>query len=46
VIFDWKNYDLWERTMRTALKAENILMFIDGTLEKPEPKKGDDMSEL
>jgi len=46
VIFNGKNYDLWERAVRTALKAKNKLMFIDGTLQKPKPKEGDDLSEL
>jgi len=38
VIFDGKNYDIWEWAIRTALKAKNKLIFIDGTLEKPMPK--------
>ena len=37
VIFDGKNYDLWERAVRTALKAKNKLGFIEGTLKKPDP---------
>ena len=46
VIFNGKNYDLWERAVRTALKAKNRLMFIDGTFQKPKPKEEDDLSEL
>ena len=37
VIFYGKNYDLWERAVRTALKAKNKLGFIEGTLKKPKP---------
>ena len=36
LIFYGKNYDLWERAVRTALKAKNKLWLIDGTLTKPE----------
>ena len=46
VIFDGKNYDLWERAVKTALKSKNKLGFLDGTLTKPTPKEGQDMSEL
>ena len=45
VCFDGKNYDLWERAVRTTLRAKNKLGFINGTLTKPEDKK-DDSSEL
>jgi len=40
-VFDGNNYDLWEKAVRTALKAKNKLGFIDGTLSKPEVKEGD-----
>ena len=46
VIFDSKSYDLWEKAVRTALKAKNKSVFIDGTLAKPTPKTGEDTLEL
>ena len=42
VLFDEKNYDLWERAIRTALKAKNKLGFIDRTLVRPTIKDGDE----
>ena len=33
--FNGKNYDLWEKAVRTALKAKNKLGFIDGSITKP-----------
>ena len=45
VIFDGTNYDLWQRDVRKALKAKNKLCFIDGSLPRPEPKKGEELSE-
>ena len=44
-VFDGKNYDMWERAVRTALKAKNKLGFIDGTLPRPKQKKGEEFSE-
>jgi len=35
VIFDGKNYDLWEKVVRTSLRAKNKLQFIEGKFEKP-----------
>ena len=46
VVFDGKNYDLWKRAVRTALKAKNKLGFIDGTLTRPKAKEGEDFSEV
>jgi len=46
VIFDGKNYDLWERAVRAALKSKNKLGFINGALIIPTPKQGEDTSEL
>jgi len=46
VIFDGTNYDLWKRAIKTALKVKNKLGFIDETLKKPEPKMGEDATEL
>ena len=40
-VFDGDNYDLWEKAVRTAVKAENKLGFIDGTSKKSEVKEGD-----
>ena len=45
VIFNDKNYDLWERATRTALKAKNKLCFIDGSLARPAPKEREGFSE-
>ena len=42
VVFNGKNYDLWQRAVRTALKAKNKLGFIEGTLKRPELKERDD----
>ena len=38
---DEKNYNLWERVVRTALKAKNKLGCIDGILMQP-TRKGDE----
>ena len=46
VIFDGKNYDLWEAAVRTELKAKNKLGFIDGTQTKPTIAEGQDPSKL
>jgi len=45
VIFNGKNYELWQKAIRTVLKSKNKLGFIEGTLTKPTPK-GEDFSEL
>lgn len=44
VIFDGKNYELWERAVTIALKAKNKLGFINGTLERPEAIDDEDFS--
>ena len=41
-----KNYELWSKAVKTALKSKNKLGFIDGTLAKPTPQQGEDQSEL
>lgn len=46
VIFNGKNYELWQKAIRTALKSKNKLGFIEGTITKPTPQKGEDLSEL
>jgi len=46
IIFDGKNYDLWEKVVRTSLKSKNKLGFIEGTITKPSPKDGEDTTEL
>ena len=46
VIFYEKNYNLWERAVRTILKAKNKLGFIDGTLKKSILKDGKDFDKL
>jgi len=45
VIFDGKNYELWERAVTTALKVKNKLGFIDGTLERATAKYDKEFSE-
>jgi len=45
VIFYRKNYDLWERAVRTTLKARNKLGFVDGSLKRLEPKNDEDTTE-
>ena len=45
VIFNGKNYELWQKVVRTALKSKNKLVFIEGTITKPTPK-GEDLSEF
>ena len=46
VVFNGKNYDLWRKAVRTALKSKNKLGFIDGTLSKPESKTEEGRGEL
>jgi len=46
IIFTGKNYELWSKAVRTALKSKNKLGFIEGTLAKPTPKEEEDQSEL
>ena len=45
VIFDGKNYELWERAVTTALKAKNKLGFINRTQERPEAIDDEDFFE-
>jgi len=45
VIFDGKNYELWERVMMTTLRAKNKIAFIDGNLKRPAPKEDEEFSE-
>ena len=45
VIFDGKNYDLWERAVRTALKSKNKLAFIEGKLTRPKDENDEGFSE-
>ena len=35
IVFDGQNNDLWESVVRTTLKANNKLGFVDGILERP-----------
>ena len=37
-----KNYDLWDKELRTALKAKNKLGFIDGRITKPTVSEGEE----
>jgi len=45
IVFNGKNYDLWQQAIRTALRSKNKLGFIDGTLRRLELKEGDDPTE-
>jgi len=40
-VFDGDNCGLWEKAVRSALKSNNKLGFINRTLKKPEIKEGD-----
>jgi len=42
VVFNGKNYDLWEKAIHTSLKAKNKLGFIDRTLKKPKPNENEE----
>ena len=46
VIFNRKNYKLWQQEVRIALKSKNKLGFIDETLKRLDLKEGDDQTEL
>jgi len=46
LIFNGKNYDLWQNVVRTALRSKNKLGFIEGTLTKPTSKKEEDCVKL
>jgi len=45
IIFNGKNYDLWQQAVRTALRSKNKLGFIDGTIKNPELKESEDSAE-
>ena len=45
IIFDRKNFDLWEIVVKTALKAKNKLGFFEGTLKRPTEMSDEDFSE-
>jgi len=45
IVFNGKNYDLWQQVVRTALKAKNKLGFIEGTLKRLELKDRNDPTE-
>jgi len=45
VVFDGKNYELWQRAIQTALRAKNKLGFIEGTLKRPETATEQEFSE-
>jgi len=44
--FDGKNYDLWEKAVKTALKSKNKLGFIDGSIQRPMVEKEEFLAEL
>ena len=46
VVFDAKNYDLWEKAIRASLKSKNNLDFIEGTITKPTPTIGEHTTKL
>jgi len=41
-----KNYELWERAIRIALKAKDNLGFIEGILKQPEEVKDHEFFEV
>ena len=45
VVFDGQNYDMWEKTVRTTLKAKNKLGFIDGTLARSKEQRDEEFTE-
>ena len=45
MVFDGKNYDLWAKAVKTALKSKNKIGFIDRSITKPKPKEGVGFSE-
>jgi len=45
VIFDGKNYELWEQAIMTALRAKNKIAFIDGSIVRPATKADEEFSE-
>jgi len=44
VMFDKKNFDLWEIAVRMALNTKNKLGFIEGTLKHPDETSDEDFS--
>jgi len=46
VVFDGKNYDLWEKVVVTALRAKNKLGFLKGIVKKPVLAEEGDPMEL
>ena len=46
IIFNWKNYELWQQAVRTTLESKKKWGFIDGTLKKGDLKEGDDQTKL
>jgi len=45
VVFDGKNYNLWEKAIHTSLEAKNKLGFIYETLKKLESNENEEFSE-
>ena len=45
VMFNRKNYDLWQQAVRTALKSKYKLGFIVGTITRPRLKEWDNATE-
>ena len=44
--FDGKNYELWERAVRTSLRSKNKLRFIDGTISRLVKEDGKGLPEI
>jgi len=40
MIFDGKNFDLWQKAVRSSLKSKNKLKSIDETLKRPGASQG------
>ena len=45
VVFDGKNYELWQQAVQTALRAKNKLVFIEGPLKRPAKNPDQEFSE-
>jgi len=44
--FDGKNFHMWENAVIMALRVKNKISFIDGTITKPDMKKGGNSAQL
>ena len=45
IIFNGKNYELWQQAVRILLRSKNKIGFIEGILQRPVLKEGDGPTE-